>query len=110
LSAIEEPQYYQAHGGDYWRQAVFYKILIDNEPKKNWSVSRVVFDFVEADKDSKKYNQVVIAVSPEDIAIVSKQIKESYANILAKKFDGCGKKDCEWCTFMNQVKMNTKAW
>lgn len=110
LREVAEPQYHQEHGGDYWRQAVFYKILIDNEPKKNWSVSRVVFDFVEADKDSKKYNQVAIAVSPEDIQIVSKQIKDTYSSILAKKFDGCGKKDCEWCTFMNHAKMSTKAW
>ena len=28
----------QPNGGDYWRQAVFYKILIDHDPTNDWQV------------------------------------------------------------------------
>jgi DNA helicase-2/ATP-dependent DNA helicase PcrA len=36
-------------GGDYWRQAVFYKILVDNHNRK-WNVVSTEFDFIEPDK------------------------------------------------------------
>ena len=38
------------NGGDYWRQAVFYKILVDNYENKQWKVVSTEFDFVEPDK------------------------------------------------------------
>ena len=42
-------------GGDYWRQAVFYKLLLDLYPK-DWSVAAVEFDFIELDK-KKQYRK-----------------------------------------------------
>ena len=35
------------NGGDYWRQAVFYKILVDNYDQKSWQVVSSEFDFIE---------------------------------------------------------------
>ncbi|WP_315818548.1 RecB family exonuclease [Paraflavitalea speifideaquila] len=37
-------------GGEYWRQAVLYKILVDNYPQKEWKVTSAEFDFIEPDK------------------------------------------------------------
>lgn len=46
----------EPNGGDYWRQAVFYKILVDNYHHKEWHVVSTEFDFIEPDKkkDYKK--------------------------------------------------------
>ena len=86
-------------GGDYWRQAVFYKILIDNYRVKDWRVISTEFDFVEPFKD--EYVKHKIVISPEDVKTVTQQIQDVYGKIKAHEFTtGCGKKDCEWCNFV----------
>ncbi len=86
-------------GGDYWRQAVFYKILIDNYRVKNWKVISTEFDFIEPYKD--EYVKHKIVINPEDVKTVTKQIEEVYGKILKHEFTtGCGKKECEWCNFV----------
>ncbi len=93
-------------GGNYWRQAVFYKILIDNYPLKNWKVISTEFDFVEPD-NKKIYYKEKITINPADIDIVGKQIQTVFQKIKAKDFyTGCGKATCRYC---NLVKNNELA-
>ena len=47
---LQSPNEKNQIGGNYWRQAVFYKILIDNYEQKAWKVVSTEFDFVEPDK------------------------------------------------------------
>jgi DNA helicase-2/ATP-dependent DNA helicase PcrA len=87
-------------GGDYWRQAVFYKILVDNYEKKGWKVVSTEFDFVEPDK-KKIYKKEKIVITPQDIDIVCEQIKSVWDKIQNHDFYiGCGKEDCHWCNFV----------
>jgi len=87
-------------GGDYWRQAVFYKILVDHYEQKKWKVVSAEFDFVEPDK-KKNYRKEKITVSPLDIEVVSTQIKTVWDKIRDHDFyTGCGKEDCRWCNFV----------
>lgn len=88
-------------GGDYWRQAVFYKILIDHDKNTTWQMQSAEFDFVEPDKASGEYIKHRVYIKPEDVDIVKQQIITTYANIRAKNFaKGCGKEECEWCDFV----------
>ncbi len=92
-------------GGDYWRQAVFYKILLRGHPK-NWEVERAEFDFVEPNK-KKEFEKIGIAISEADITTVTQQVVETWEKIQNKEFyKGCGKADCHWCQF---VKSNELA-
>lgn len=94
----------EPNGGDYWRQAVFYKILLDLYPK-DWNVTSVEFDFVEPDK-KKTYRKEKVSVSSIDIDIVKKQIKDVWLKIQRKDFyTGCGKDDCHWCNFVKTNKL-----
>lgn len=87
-------------GGDYWRQAVFYKILIDNDHTVNWEVTSAVFEFVEP-VDENEYHKEKFVITPDDTEMVTGQIKTVYQRILAHDFDtGCGKKECDWCHFV----------
>jgi DNA helicase-2/ATP-dependent DNA helicase PcrA len=87
-------------GGDYWRQAVFYKILIDNDRSNDWEATTTIFDFVEPISEGE-YHKEKIVISPEDISIVTEQITTIYQKILAHDFNiGCGKKECDWCHFV----------
>lgn len=86
------------HGGDYWRQIMFYKILIDNDPLHQWQMTRGIIDFIEPVEDD--FIQDQIGITAAGIQQVKEQITTTYANILAHKFDtGCGMEDCEWCNF-----------
>ena len=94
----------EPNGGDYWRQAIFYKILLDLYPK-DWNVTSVEFDFVEPDK-KKNYRKEKISISSIDIDIVKEQIKDVWMKIQRKEFyTGCGKDDCHWCNFVKTNKL-----
>jgi DNA helicase II / ATP-dependent DNA helicase PcrA len=95
----------EPNGGDYWRQAVFYKILIDNDRTIDWEVVSTLFEFVEPVSEGE-YHKEKIVIAPEDINEVTGQIKSVYQKIMAHDFNtGCGKKECDWCHF---VKSNFK--
>jgi DNA helicase-2/ATP-dependent DNA helicase PcrA len=100
------PNEKEPNGGDYWRQAVFYKILVDNYETKQWNVISTEFDFIEPDK-KKNYQKIKVVIAPEDITTVKEQIKTVWQKIQQRDFyTGCGKEDCHWCNF---VKTNDLA-
>ncbi len=102
---LKPPQEKIPNGGDYWRQAVFYKILLDNH-NRDWIAVSSEFDFIEPDK-KKIYRKEKIYINPEDITTVKQQIKMAWDKIQAHDFyTGCGKPDCHWCEF---VKSNNMA-
>jgi DNA helicase-2/ATP-dependent DNA helicase PcrA len=89
-------------GGDYWRQAVFYKVLMDYDQTKSWDMRTAEFDFVEPDKKTGEFLKQKVAITPADMEIVKGQIVRSYRSIKAKQFsNGCHKEDCVWCTFVS---------
>ena len=93
------------NGGDYWRQAVFYKILIDNIDDKDWKVVSAEFDFVEPHK-SKGFQKRKIFIEPSDIETVKQQLTDVWNRIQARDFyTGCGKEDCTWCNFVKENKL-----
>ena len=93
-------------GGDYWRQAVFYKILIDNMDGKDWKVVSSEFDFVEPDK-SGGFQKRKIFIEPSDITTVKQQLTEVWNKIQARDFyTGCGKEDCTWCNFVKDNELH----
>ncbi len=105
LAKMKPPHDKDPNGGDYWRQAVFYKILIDNYDQKDWKVISTEFDFVEPDK-KKEYRKEKIVITPADTETVKQQITEVWAKIQAREFYiGCGKQDCHWCNFVKDNKL-----
>jgi DNA helicase-2/ATP-dependent DNA helicase PcrA len=103
---LKPPHDDDPNGGDYWRQAVFYKILVDHYEQKNWTVVSTEFDFIEPDK-KKQYRKEKIVITPGDITTVTEQIKTVWQKIQDRDFyQGCGKPDCHWCNF---VKTNHMA-
>ena len=106
LPSLKGPNDKKPEGGNYWRQAVFYKILIDNYTLKDWKVISTEFDFIEPDK-KKEYRKEKIIITPEDTNVVREQIADTWDKIQAKDFyTGCGKEDFHWCNF---VKTNDLA-
>ena len=104
---LAPPNEKQPNGGDYWRQAVFYKILLDNYGQKDWNAVSAEFDFVEPD-NHKNYQKKKLVISPSDIATVTNQITETWDKIQRREFyTGCGSADCHYCNFVktNQLQI-----
>ncbi len=103
---MKEPGEKDPNGGDYWRQAVFYKILIDHYEQRGWKAVSTEFDFIEPDA-KKNYQKRKLVITEADITTVSRQISTVWEKIQNRDFyTGCGKDDCHWCQF---VKTNNLA-
>jgi DNA helicase II / ATP-dependent DNA helicase PcrA len=106
IPKMKAPHDKEPNGGSYWRQAVFYKILVDNYDQKDWKVISTEFDFIEPDK-KKEYRKEKIIITPQDIETVKQQLTQVWSSIQNRDFyTGCGKTDCHWCNF---VKSNSLA-
>lgn len=83
--------------GDYIRQLIFYKLLLENFDQK-YHVTSGLIDFIEPDEKGR-YKQEEFALSASDVADLSEQIRQVHSEILSLEFlnQGCGEKDCEWC-------------
>jgi len=100
IPKMKPPHEKDPNGGDYWRQGVFYKILVDNYEQKDWKVISTEFDFVEPDK-KKQYRKEKMIINPQDTETVKLQISTVWGKIQARDFyTGCGKEDCYWCNFV----------
>jgi DNA helicase-2/ATP-dependent DNA helicase PcrA len=105
IPKLKGPNDKDPNGGDYWRQAVFYKLLIDNYEQKDWKVISTEFDFVEPDK-KKEYRKEKIVITPADTETVKQQLTSVWEKIQARDFyTGCGKEDCHWCNFVKDNKL-----
>jgi DNA helicase-2/ATP-dependent DNA helicase PcrA len=103
---FDRPNEKNPNGGDYWRQAVFYKILLENYRSKSWQVASTEFDFIEPNKQ-KVYHKEKVFITADDITAVTQQIVDTWTKIQNKDFyTGCGKKECVWCNFVKDHKLH----
>ncbi|GLR17710.1 ATP-dependent helicase [Portibacter lacus] len=87
-------------GGDYWRQIVFYQILLNADPKMEKPMRKGTMDYLEPDDD--KFKRAEFEVSDFEIVFVGEQLSSVYQKIKNKEFSkGCNEDDCKWCNFVN---------
>lgn len=96
---IQKPTDKNPNGGPYWRQLIFYSILLDTEPKFKGKMSSGIIYYVNPDA-SGKFLSSEISPSPEDKLLVGNLIVDTYDKIRNKNFfPGCEKPNCVWCKF-----------
>jgi DNA helicase II / ATP-dependent DNA helicase PcrA len=106
---MQPPNDKEPNGGDYWRQAVFYKILVSNDKSNAWSNNSTSFEFIEP--VNEEYKVATIEVSDEDVTTVTQQIQTVWQQIQNKQFNkGCGKPDCDWCNFVKNNQLHTALY
>ena len=92
-------------GGAYWRQAVFYQLLLKYDAQKRFPPSSVSFDFIQPRKKPghpPEHVRTQVAIGLNDEVTVLAQIDAVNAAIRAHEFDqGCGK--CAWCKLRSRV-------
>lgn len=99
-NANEDDKFEKIYGGDYWRQLIFYKLLIENDPMHQHRVNIGMIDFLEPDGQS--FVRESRPLTTEDCQLVIEQMKTVWNGINALQFsDGCG--DCSWCEFQQEI-------
>lgn len=89
----------KARGGDYWRQAVFYHLLLKHDVAQRFRPNGMSFHFLQpspADTPAPPYAPQALQVTPDDETTVLAQITAVDAAIRAHDFEhSCG--SCYWC-------------
>ena len=92
----ENPQ-----GGPYWRQMVFYDLLLKKDPRIGKHMTQGYIQALEPDKDGKFVERTVV-VNDEHREVVMQLIKDTYEKIRNMEFENyCG--ECEWCKMHDLV-------
>jgi DNA helicase-2/ATP-dependent DNA helicase PcrA len=93
-------------GGDYWRQMVFYKLLIENHDEKRLKVTMGMFDYIQKNGKTGEFKRYYVPMFAQDEETVRQQLKDTYSRIMNHEFDtGCGRKDCYWCNFARKYEL-----
>lgn len=92
------------NGGDYWRQAIFYKIMIDAYKMEDFNVLKTTFQYVEPTSTNEHIEKDIYATD-DDIETVKSQIKDTWNKIQNHDFyKGCGEETCQYCNFVKDTK------
>lgn len=103
---LKPPSENNPEGGDYWRQMVFYKMLIERAPDARWQMEEGRFEYVERSRFTGDWKSVIMPVFEWDETLVRQQIRMAYTNIMNHDFKpGCGKEDCHWCNFAKRYEL-----
>ncbi|MDP3799916.1 MAG: ATP-dependent DNA helicase [bacterium] len=91
--------------GNYFRQLVFYKLLLDLLPNKKYNMLAGAIDFTEPD-DKNRFKREVFEISNEETKALKETITKCADEILNLKFWNkfCGEKDCEYCELRKLIK------
>ncbi len=91
--------------GDYFRQLVFYKILLDGYEGGRYSMKAGMIDFIEPDKRGH-FKRELFEISNEDVTKLKETIARIAGEILNLDFwdKNCDEKDCEYCHLRSLIK------
>lgn len=83
---------------NYFRQLVFYKLLLDNYKDNTWKVNIGVIDFVEPDQKGRIKSEM-FEIKDSNVKELADQIKTVADQILSLNFWDvtCGESNCQWC-------------
>jgi len=102
-TSLLPPNEQNAKGGSYWRQAVFYALLVNNSNSRNWQVESATFDFIEATEEDE-FMKVNLAITAADTTTVTQQLSYAWQKVQQHNFyTGCGKSNCYWCNRVIEV-------
>jgi DNA helicase-2/ATP-dependent DNA helicase PcrA len=89
--------------GDYKRQLVFYKLLLDKEGRRDMKDG--VIQFIEPD-DRGKMHREEFEITPGEVKVLEKLVMDVAREILDLSFwsKGCHEKDCKYCELRKGMK------
>lgn len=102
------PSEKQPFGGNYWRQLIFYKILLQSQLKHPIEKGAII-PVVDPEIIKDKKSEILYTNEMEDM--VRNQIKQAWDGIKAHDFErGCQEKTCTWCQVLRYRKLTAYTW
>lgn len=96
LKRLEPPSAEQEMGGSYWRQAQFYKILVDHDNSNTWRAVSAYFDFIEPVNGTFQRKEIVFDKASTET--ITQLIKNVWSQIGQVSFEQpCSAPDCPYC-------------
>ncbi len=91
--------------GDYKRQLVFYKLLLDGYESGKYTMKSGEIDFIEPD-DAGNYKKEVFDITEEEVEELQKTVQEVAQKILSFSFwdDVCDERECEYCQLRKMIR------
>lgn len=90
--------------GNYKRQLVFYKLLLDKYQYKKMNMTEGVIEFIDP-TDTGQYRREIFTITGEEVKELEAQIKQVTDEILEMAYwdKGCMKEDCEYCALRSYI-------
>jgi DNA helicase-2/ATP-dependent DNA helicase PcrA len=84
--------------GNYKRQLVFYKLLLDRYKNGEWQMETGTIDFIKP-SDSGKLQREVFTITDAEVALLESLIIKTAKEIMSFSFadSNCMDGKCEWC-------------
>jgi DNA helicase-2/ATP-dependent DNA helicase PcrA len=100
-----------SHPGDYKRQLVFYKLLLDLHPLKKYAFKEAVIDFVEP-SDRGIFKKEAFEVSGDETKELQDLIRRVASEIYDLSFwdERCEYNDCEFCGLRNLMSRDERPF
>ena len=96
---LQGPSKGQPQGGIYWRQLLFYKILVEQANTLPYRVRSAAIDYLTPDEVGDFPSRSLV-FEPDAVQLVQQHIVTVYSRIQQHDFGtGCGKPTCKWCNF-----------
>jgi len=94
----------KSSSGDYFRQLVFYKLLLDGHENGKYLMESGEIDFIEPNEKGV-YRKEKFFIEPKDTKNLTKIIQDVSKEILSFSFTEktCGNTDCEFCDLRKTI-------
>lgn len=89
--------------GDYWRQLVFYALLLDGQENTAWHCREMAISFVEPDKHGQ-VREELFTISDKEIADLKEKIRQVAKEIANGTFlrEPCDPKQSDYCHLLQR--------
>ncbi|MDQ3140965.1 MAG: ATP-dependent helicase [Bacteroidota bacterium] len=105
----DSPTEKNPYGTDYWRQLVFYSILLKINPSYSYKKIIAELYFIKTQPNGK-FAMKTLEPNVVDQELVGNLIIDTYKKITNKVFTpGCGEKDCVWCSYLDSGQLKNYA-
>ena len=100
-NADESDSLEKRFGGSYWRQIMFYSLLVNGDSSRDTTMISGEMAFIEPVGPGEFIREKVM-ITPMASSIIRHQVKDVYDRIRNRDFlSGCKKEDCYWCNFVS---------
>ncbi len=99
---LRRPTDKKPHGGDYWRQLAFYKLLFDNRPGNLRRVKEGRISYLLTNSEGQQ-DEEVLELGQRDTTALREILRTTWEAIQGQQFSGCGKPECAWCRFVQDL-------